>query len=402
MNSALASIPTSNPPIATRSNGEVTTRWINDLSGLAALESVWDPLLERSDTLSPFLRWDWIWAWAIAHQDLFRPAICVAEENGQVVAIAPFTLGREEKGSRRKLTQLGFMGGLGEAQGERLNLIIPAERINELAPILLARLDDLDHHWDAVRLNRIPAESTTLHHLTHALQKITRHTGAGVLNSTACRYLQMPFDTWDAFQASRSKNWRRKSKMLKRQLEDQLNVTYHTGATSPTGENVTEALFRLHSSQFSEAQSLFVSPRALKVHRQLIPKWLESGKSEMCYLMSGDRIVSIVQIIREGSETYAFQTGRDMSLGDSAVGTGAFAWAVEHAFQTGSRSIDFLAGDFEYKRRWTQDTRTVLDLEGYAPSSWRARLFLTLRWLNRRFKDSHPSTKSSVVLTDDT
>jgi len=382
-------------------SGGVAVRWVTDFPGLASLEPSWDPLLERSDTLSPFLRWDWIWAWANAHQDIFQPAVCVAEEAGQVIGIAPFTLGREEKGSRRKLTQLGFMGGLGEAQGERLNLLMPAERINELAPILLARLHDLDHQWDAVRLNRIPAESTTLHHLTHALQRITRHTSAGVLNSTACRYLQMPFDTWEAFQASRSKNWRRKTKMLKRQLEENLNITYHRGPVSPTGEDVTEALFRLHLAQFGEDQSLFVSPRALRVHRQLIPKWLASGKTDMCYLMSGDRIVSIVQIIREGSESFAFQTGRDVALGDSAVGTAAFGWAVEHAFQTGSRTIDFLAGDFEYKRRWTQDTRTVLDLEGYAPSSWRARLFLTLRWLRRRFKEPHlPASNGSTSPED--
>lgn len=367
------------------------------MEGLATLKPVWDSLLERSDTMSPFLRWDWIWAWAKAHEDLFRPTVCVADEAGQVIGIAPFILGREEKGSRRNMIQLGFLSGLGEAQGERLNLLMPAERINEVAPILLARLDDLDHEWDAVRLNRIPAESTTLHHLTQALQRITRNTGAGVLNSTACRYLQMPFDSWEAFQESRSKNWRRKSKLLKRQLETELNITFHHGAVSPAGEDVCEALFRLHRAQFGEEQSLFVSPRALSVHRELIPKWLASEKSEMCYLMSGDRIVSIVQIIREGSETYAFQTGRDTTLGSSAVGTAAFGWAVERAFQTGSRSIDFLAGDFEYKRRWTQDTRTVLDLEGYAPSSWRARLFLTLRWLRRRFKE--PAHGGPVVST---
>jgi CelD/BcsL family acetyltransferase involved in cellulose biosynthesis len=385
-------------PSTAKDAAGISTSWVTDLPTLASLAPVWDSLLARCDTISPFMRWDWIWAWANAHKDLFRPAVCIAEEAGQVIGIAPFTLGREENGSRRKLTQLGFMGGLGEAQGERLNLLIPAERINEIAPILLGRLSDLDHQWDAVRLNRIPAESTTLHHLTHAIRKITHNTGAGVLNSTACRYLQMPFDTWEAFQSSRSKNWRRKTKALKRRLTTELDITFHHGAVSPTGENVAEALFRLHRAQFGEQQSLFISPRALQVHRQLIPKWSASGQTEMCYLMSAGRIVSIVQIIREGAETFAFQTGRDTTLGDSAVGTAAFAWAVEHAFQTGSRSIDFLAGDFEYKRRWTQDTRIVLDLEGYAPSSWRARLFLTFRWLRRRFQQApgQPTTEESV------
>ncbi len=369
----------------------LTLRWVTDLPSLATLEPVWDALLERCDTVSPFMRWDWNWNWALVNQDFFQPAVCVAEENGHVVGIAPLTIGHEQKGSRRKLTQLGFMAGLGEAQGERLNLLVPTERINEIAPVLLSRLEDLDHQWDAVRLNRIPAESATLHHLTQAIQRITRDTSAGVLNSTACRYLQMPFDTWEDFKASRSTNWRRKSRTLRRDLETLHQVSFHHGAIAPTGEDVAEALFRLHRAQFGKDASLFISPRALRFHRKLIPKWLAAGKTEMCYLMADQRIVAIVQIIRERSETYAFQTGRDTTFGDTAVGTAAFAWAVEHAFAIGARSIDFLAGDFEYKRRWTQDTRTVLDLEGYAPSSWRARLFLSLRWLSRRFKDPLPA-----------
>jgi CelD/BcsL family acetyltransferase involved in cellulose biosynthesis len=59
---------------------------------------------------------------------------------------------------------------------------------------------------------------------------------------------------------------------------------------------------------------------------------------------------------------------------------------MEHAYRTGAKSVDFLAGDFEYKRRWTEETRTVLDLEGYAPWSWRARVFLFLRRFRRGLK----------------
>ena len=357
-------------------------RWVRDAAGFAALEPVWDMLLERCETVSPFLRWDWVWGWWQAHADLFQPAICVAEEAGQVVALAPFTVGREDKGSRRGLKQLGFLAGLGEAQGERLNVMVPADRVEELAPALLARLSDLDGEWDAVRLNRVPAESPLLHHLMCALNRITA--GAGVLNSTSCRYLRLDFESWEAFETSRSRNWRRNQKRLRKELEDTLCVTYHTGAVSPQGEDVIAALFRLHAQQFAGQESHFTSERALRLHQRLIPAWQASGKSELCYLMAGDRIVSVIQILREGSEAYAFQVGRDTAHGESSVGSANFGWAIEHAFKSGSRSVDFLAGDFEYKRRWTAETRTVLDLEGYSPGSWRARVFLILRWLRRR------------------
>ncbi len=365
---------------------ETCFRWVRDGVALAALEPHWDALLVRCETRSPFLRWDWMWNWWLAHRDVFQPAICVAEEAGRVVGIAPFVIGRESKGSRRGLRQLGFLAGLGEGQGERLNVLLPPDRVHDLAPALLARLADLRGEWDAVRLNRVPVESALLHHLLHALGAITEN--CGVLNSTACRFLRMEQETWDEFETARSRNWRRNVKRLKKQLEEDLAVSYHTGMVSPAGEDVFEALVRLHGTQFSPEESHFISERALQLHRRLMPKWLAEGRAHLAYLMSGGRVLSAVLFLREGAEAYAFQVGRDMDCAETSVGRAAFDHAVEQAFHTGARAMDFLAGDYEYKRRWTTETRTVLDLEGYAPWSWRARLFLTLRWLRRWLEDT--------------
>ncbi len=360
-------------------------RWVHDGAALAALEPHWDVLLERCEGRSPFLRWDWIWNWWLAHEDCVQPAICVAEEAGQVVGIAPFALGKETRGSRRGLRQLAFMAGLGEGQGERLNVLLPPERVEDLAPALLGKLRDLDGQWDAVRLNRVPAESAVLPHLLHILGVITQN--YGVLNSTPCRYLRMDQENWEAFEASRSRNWRRNVKRLKKQLTEELEVSYHNGTHSPAGEDVFEALVRLHGTQFSPLESHFISPRALRLHRRLMPKWLAEERAHLAYLMAAGRVASAVLFLSEGAEAYAFQVGRDATLDEASVGRAAFDHAVEEAFYTGARAMDFLAGDFEYKRRWTAETRTVLDIEGYAPGSWRAKVFLTLRWLRRRLED---------------
>lgn len=360
---------------------EVTFRWVRDGVEFEALEPVWDRLLERCETVSPFMRWDWVWRWWVAHSDLFEPAICVAEEAGEVVAMAPFAIGIEETGSRRELKQLGLMAGLGEAQGERLNLMIPAERVEELAPALLERLEDLNGQWDAVRWNRVPAESAIFPHLRRALEHFTRH--SGVLNLVPCRLLNLNFPQWEDVVESRSRKWRAQYRKIKGQLTEHHGITYHNGSVSPTGENAVEALFRLHALQFQGQDSHFLRERAQSMHRELIPLWQESGRSELCYLVSEGRIVSMVHLLREGEQVFAFQVGRDPSFAGRSIGTAAWDWAMEHAHVTGAKSVDFLAGDFEYKRRWSEQTRTVLDLEGYAPWSWRARLFLLLRWLKR-------------------
>ncbi len=360
--------------------------WARDGASLAALEAHWDDLLERSETRTPFMRWDWIWNWWQEHESLFQPAVCVAVENGRVEGIAPFVVGREDKGTRRGMRQLGFLAGLGEGQGERLNVLLPADRVEDLAPLLLSRLADLRGEWDAVRLNRVPAESAILRHLLAALRGISGH--CGVLNAVACRLLKMEQASWEAFEATRSRNWRRNVKRLRKQLDEELAVCYHTGTVSPAGEDVFEALVRLHGTQFPPEESHFISERALRLHRRLMPRWLAAGRAHLAYLTASGRVLSAVLFLREGLDAYAFQVGRDMTRAEASVGRAAFDHAVEQAFHTGARSMDFLAGDYEYKRRWTSESRTVLDLEGYAPESWRAKLFLTLRWMKRWLADA--------------
>lgn len=366
--------------------GKTTTRWIRKGDELAALQPFWDALLDQCETVTPFMRWDWVWRWWQAHQDSVQLTLCVAEECGEVVAVAPFVIGREEKGSRRGLRQLTLMAGVGDAQGERMNLMIPAARVPDLAPLLLERLEELRGQWDAVRWNRLPAESATVPHLQRALERLT--TGFGVLNRTSCRFLNLDFPVWEDVIGSRSRKWRAQYRKIKAQLPEQYGVTFHTGTESPTGEDAVEALFRLHAQQFQGQDSHFLRERALKVHRELIPLWQKAGRSELCYLVADGQIVSMVHLLREGTEVFAFQVGRDPSFPGRSIGTAAWDWAMEHAYRTGAKSVDFLAGDFEYKRRWTEETRTVLDLEGYAPWSWRARVFLLLRRFRRALTKS--------------
>jgi CelD/BcsL family acetyltransferase involved in cellulose biosynthesis len=341
------------------------------------------------------MKWDWMWAWWQAHQDLFQLLICVAEEASKVIAIAPFVIGREETGSRHSLKQLGFLAGLGEAKGERMNILIPAERVDELAPALLQQLAGVQDQWDAVRWNRLPAESAITPHLLRALERLT--TGSGVLNETACRFLRLDFPSWDSVVNSRSRKWRAQHRKIKQALPSLHGVTFHSGPVSPTGEDPVEALFRLHALQFQGQDSHFLRERALRVHRDLLPRWLAAGRAELCYLVAADKIVSMVQLLREGSDFYAFQVGRDTTFEGRSVGTATWDWAIEHAFREGARSVDFLAGDFEYKRRWTAETRTVLDLEGYSPTSWRARVFRTLRWMGRKISRAHATPPGATA-----
>jgi hypothetical protein len=61
---------------------------------------------------------------------------------------------------------------------------------------------------------------------------------------------------------------------LRKELEEAFGVTYHTGTIAPNGEDVVEALFRLHAKQFEGEESLKPKVEAGKVEAS------ESGESD--------------------------------------------------------------------------------------------------------------------------
>ncbi|HEY1050456.1 MAG TPA: hypothetical protein VGE39_11895, partial [Prosthecobacter sp.] len=58
--------------------------------------------------------------------------------------------------------------------------------------------------------------------------------------------------------------------------------------------------------------------------------------------------------------------------------------------QRGLRTYDMMPGEYEYKRRWADSERWLLDLEAHNPASWRARTFHALRSMRRLFVNSQP------------
>jgi CelD/BcsL family acetyltransferase involved in cellulose biosynthesis len=67
-------------------------------------------------------------------------------------------------------------------------------------------------------------------------------------------------------------------------------------------------------------------------------------------------------------------------MGNMSVRACVFA-----AIQRGLKLVDFLPGDYRYKREWSGDKRVLIDMECFHQWRPRALLFCLLRWAKRRF-----------------
>lgn len=361
----------------------LTLEIIRDEAGFHALEPFWDTLVDQMATRTPFVRWDWVSLWWEECRDDAKLAIIVLRGHGGVLqAIAPLMLAREQDQARRHLVTLAFLGGFGEARGERLDFIVPAGREDELAPQLCQAFKELRPECDVVRLNALPQESGNTPHILAALGD--NFIRAGVLNRHGSRFITLP-GTWGEIEARHSSSWRGNLRRNCRTFEKD-----HGGVVTMSGDHrphleAFERMRCLHDANLPAEASTFTTPSSLRFHRRLAGKWLPEGRAILPLLESQGIVVSAIYGFIDRGEFFLYQMGWDDTLARLSPGKMAMRWSIINAMQRHARVYDMLPGEYEYKRQWGDSTRWVLDLEAANPSSWRASVFHALRTVRRRF-----------------
>jgi CelD/BcsL family acetyltransferase involved in cellulose biosynthesis len=369
---------------------------IRDEAGFAALEPVWDALLARSSTHSPFQTWDYIRLWWAECRHEFQLCIGVVhDDEEQIAGIAPLCIGRGADGTRQHLRHLGFMNGMGEVQGERLDFLVPAGREGEITPVLITIVTESRHLWDVVRLNKVPTESLNYSYLLSELR--WAGSGTGVLNLTECRFIKLP-STWDEYAIRQSGNWRRKMRKRWEQISEGRQMrTVMVGKDGSAVAPAIERFFELHAMHFPEGVSSFLRPRSLKIHRQLMTKWLLDGRASLCMVEADGVFIAGIYTLKSGDEVLQYQLGWDSQYARFGLGNLAMKWAVECAIQAGARCYDLLPGDYEYKLQWCNDRRLVSDVECFHPYRPSALVFRALRTLKRRFTPPKSAAAAAPV-----
>jgi CelD/BcsL family acetyltransferase involved in cellulose biosynthesis len=360
---------------------------IRDAAGFAALEADWDRLLDASTTHSPFLAWDYVRLWWQECGKKFKLCLgVVRDDEGAAVGIAPFVIGGDRGDSRQHLRHLGFINGLGDVQGERMDLLVPAGREAEITPLLASVISLTSSSWDVVRLNKVPEESANHSLLLAEL----RHAGveAGVLNQSGCRYLNLR-PTWEEFEKEVGGKFRGNIRRYWGRLFDQ-----HEGSvvTDFTPEKSIEHFFRLHALHWPDGVSSFLRPAVRRLHERLMAKWLPTGRAMTPFIIIDGQPVGSIYALCHRGEVLIYQLGWDKRYASISMGNMAVRATLNEAIQRGFELVDFLPGEYRYKRDWSSRVRHVSDLECFHPWHLRSLAFRALRALKRRFAKPEAAT----------
>ncbi|WP_395753054.1 GNAT family N-acetyltransferase [Prosthecobacter sp.] len=363
--------------------GGLTLEIVRDVEAFHALQPFWDGLVGQMHTRSPFLRWDWMRLWWEECRQEARLAIAVLRDaEGVPQAIAPLMLARESDPARKHLVTLTWLAGFGEAHGERLDLIVPAGREQELTPQLCRVFKLLRNECDNVRLSHLPEESPNTRHILDVLREA--YSRAGILNRQTCRIINLPA-SWDDYEARHNSKWRNVLRRRRRAFTSE-----HAGTATLAGERVPLAeamkeLRVLHAMQWPSGISSFTTEASWRFHQRLAEIWVPQQRAWMPVLEADGKVIAILYGFMERDEFFQYQTGWEQSLSKISPGKLVMRWAIDCSIQRGLRVYDMLPSDYEYKRQWADGARWLLDLEAFSPTSWRAVVFHTLRSLRRWF-----------------
>jgi hypothetical protein len=130
-------------------------------------------------------------------------------------------------------------------------------------------------------------------------------------------------------------------------------------------------LARLHQRTWTSRGSAgaFASKAFCDYHHRLIETCFSLGRVQLLRLRAGTTTIGYHYNFVVGGRSYFYQCGYNYELGEKAApGIIVHTFAIRHAAEHGVVDYDFMAGDAEYKRRFSNSSRAMHSVSWRAPN----------------------------------
>lgn len=322
---------------------------------------VWDQLLTRSGSGSPFLTWAWHRACADAAPSEDVPscrAVVLRGATGDVEAVFPFRVHRDRFWGV-PVTEIGWaFGDLGAPDHLEL-LAEPEADLDALADAL----ETLP--WVVIKLDNVAEAAINVERFGAACERRGWTVRRRLFRR--CPYLELP-GSWETYLSGLSAHGRgairRKERKLHREHEVVL-TDYEPGRL----EEGLHHLQRLHALRWGRGGT-FRDPAMERLHRRFAASLADRGQLWLVTLDLDGRPAASWYGFALGDTLYHYQSGRDPRWEQERVGTVLMGLMIRRAIERGYRRLDFLRGEEPYKAEWTETARPCYEVVVFR-AGWR-------------------------------
>lgn len=314
------------------------------LPPLPALERQWRHL-EATGNPSFFVSWHWIGTLLTAIPPTSRPKLLRGRANGETVSLA--LLGSNEIRRRRGLVRSRslFLNETGNPHFDSLTIehngILAAAKWDrdiwdELFAWFAGLHEEADELYVGGSLRRLP--KTTL-----------GRWGLG------CQETCLPSYSVDLYRLRQSEgelhpvlsaNARQQLRRALRHFEGFGTMRLTEATSIAEALNFFTSMKEFHRASWDRRgrQHSFAGEFFEPFHRLLIQRSFAEGAAQLLRASAGDRVLGYLYNFRLGNRVYAYQSGFDDSDRRERPGVVSHFLAIRHAFRSGAKVYDFMAG----------------------------------------------------------
>ena len=345
--------------LAAAPSGALRVACIDTLGGMTALRPEWNALLRASAADSPFLTWEWQYAWWTHLRGAATLKVVTVRDGGDLIAVAPFMA---TTSAVPWFSQLQFVGA-GLAGSDYLDVIV---RTGRETAALRAVTGFIETQQMTLRLDRLQEAS-----LSAQLEDRLTATGwvASAVPDGVCPFVSLTGHTWDSYLATLGSahraNVRRRLRAAGRRFQMRFALVTSEGGR----RDALEALAGFHERRFaaSGGSTAFVTPALRAFHAEAARRADDGGWLRMYVLWLDDVPAAVMYGFLYNGRFFFYQHGFDDRYGPHSVGLVVMALTIRAAIDEGAQAFDFLWGAESYKRLWAGETRTLRQIRLFPP-----------------------------------
>lgn len=378
------------PTPAGSRNQAVTVVPLTDYAQFLALRESWNALAADR---SVFLRHEWFdaaWQWRRLEESA-RLAILCAYRGARLVGIFPL-IARTHRHAGTTRRMLEF---LTVPDNQLCDLIVEDGEPNAVTEALAAALADRRSEWDALRLAYLPEHSSARTGLARALARQgiqSRQAGAG-----GNPFISLE-TSWEDYYATRSRSLKKANNLAANRLKKagEIGIDWLPPGTahSPAALASLDAAIAISASSWKRSTGNSLdNPGPQAFIRRLSALALEQGWLSLWLLtLDGKPMAMEYQLAFHGN-VHALRA--DFIEGSDEISPGSHLnrHQLEQLFGRGLKRYLMGPGDNPYKKRWTEISEPLFQLDAYSPSLrgklaalWDTRLRPALSTLKARIK----------------
>ncbi len=328
------------------------------MQGLASLEPEFNKVLGESGSDHVQCTFEWLSLWYKHFGQDCELFTLVARESGEITGIAPLMIHRRAAVYRGlvKLRTLSFIG-YGFTDNSDFFIIEDRER---LVSAFLDYMFENDELWDEIRLTQLSDASPNFELLKAGLAREGHEPETEPLIGSP--YVQIEGE-FEPYYESLGKNLRRDvAKKMRRLVEAGVELDFDV--ITRIDEGLLEELREFNRKRFEATQhrSFFLNEQRFNFVCDMTKTFNEKGWWRLFLFRSKGSLVAYRLCFAYNDVIYDWNTSYDVEYFKYSLGKILLKPVLAYCFDEGFKVFDFMAGDEDYKLKWTDLVRTNYQL----------------------------------------